>query len=191
MRDLIISCLSSMDIVYCIDVKEVHSLVDYLRVIFRNSKNEYCKLELFYTDSLIFSRQTSSIGFLSNSFIVDYRDNVITATTKFKSYADCKVELKKVVTSKTIDLIISNYLTTLKGRILDIKMEGLEIINVSTFMKPVSSIVIIYKIDNIVLKPMKKFIGETNTIYSLDDKSRLFEKEVNEILANKVWHQYY
>lgn len=182
MRDLIISCLSSMDIVYCIDVKEVHSLVDYLRVIFRNSKNEYCKLELFYTDSLIFSRQSSNVGFLSNNFLEDYRDKVVTATTKFKSYADCKTEIKRSVTSKTIDLLVSTYLTNLTDRILEIKLEGLEIINVSTFMKPVSSVVIIYKIDNIVCKPMKKFIGEPNSIYSLDELSRAFEKSVNEVL---------
>ena len=184
MRDLIISCIPSLDIVYCVKIKEVHSLVDYLRIIFRNSKSEYCKLELFYTDSAIFSRETPNHNLLenSNSFLEDYRDRVLSSVIKYDSYAECKLDSEKSVTPKIIDLIVSTYLSDLTDKIFNIKIDGLEILKVSTFMKPVSVVVILYKIGNIYCKPMKKFIGEKNLVWSLDEKSIEFENRVNEVL---------
>lgn len=182
MKDLIKSCLTGMDISYKINTKNISASVDYFRIIFRSSDLSYHKLELFYNDSTIFSRQERNLALLCGSNLEDYRDKVYASVVDLSSYEECVKEVNNTITLFRINNMIDSYLEKIVKRIWEIEVNGIKILKVSATMKPISCLVVCYSLNGVVRKPLKQFIGEENTSLAEILEERELGNLINEIV---------
>lgn len=186
MKKFINSCLSEMDISYIAKSKEINSLLDYYRIIFRTSNMKYHKLEIFYNSSDLFAKMGNSNLLGNSDCINDLRDKVINSIIDYENYEECKVEMNKLVTNEMIASFLSSFVDKMKSEIKEINLTDLSFIKVEVFLKPIGCISILYSIEGVVKEPMKLFLGKSNHNSYYTPKERLLFDLVEEIINGGV-----
>lgn len=182
MEEIILSCLSKLDICFKFDIVEKHFLLNYLRIFYRSNSNKYCKLELLYNKNKIFLGNSMDLSKTCSVSDEDYRYQIINSVVEYKNYYELKNELSKSPTPRDIEAGLNYFLGSLRTQIRCLSGDNIDIVDVTTSLSPIGYCVIVYKYKGVMMPPITLLIGENNVSYPENEECKKFYMAINYIL---------
>lgn len=143
--------------------------INFLRIILMRMDGSYLKLELFYNSTMVMGKKGTSINKDLISFIQD-------SIEEYKSFEECKYEVKRDITSKYVETKIGKMIFIMKEKIKCSLEEcnlskNLKILNIDILMKPNCSVIVYYKYNNRIKTPICLTMGVDNKPNQIEEMS--------------------
>lgn len=177
MKKFINSVLSRIGVVSVLQNETVCSYLNLYRVAFCTTKGEFCYLEIFYNDSLIFSNRNNNLigegSELTESECVKRHIKFFNSSKELLEHYE-----KRRVSKQDLDVYFTGYADNIVDSIVSMQIPRTYIKEVKVYTSPCLMIIVHYNVNRIRRKPLKLFLDEPIILHE-DDCEELKQLKKN------------
>lgn len=183
MRKFINSCLKELRLSSVVESTILGNDIKFYRVVAKGCNGKFYLCEIFFNDADVFMLNPQQSNLLGNLNNLSLKDKILLSVRIYDDIKDCFSNSLGIETVNKLDSYISEYLSLLSSRIMDLSDDTVNIIKVNIYNVPTFIVCILYSVDGVVQVPIKMFIGKRIDPRDYRDSCEYFIEELNSLVG--------